>query len=262
MRGLIVAAAIFAAGATTVQAADLAARPYTKAPTPAVVPITNWTGLYIGGHVGYGWGRTTWTDPAINNFFGAPGLEYGNYRPDGILGGGQIGINYQIDRLVLGIEGEYSAADIKGSESRVVAFTGPFPWVTANRLESIAAVTGKIGYAFDSWLPYFKGGAAWARDKQSLASGIPAPPNPLFGEITNTRSGWTIGAGLEYALSANWSVKAEYDYYDFGRKTLTMSVNSPSTTGLSDHITEETLHVVKVGVNYRFNWAQPVIAKY
>jgi outer membrane immunogenic protein len=260
MKNALVVGCILAVVATGAEAADLAARPYAKAPVVPVVQLTDWTGIYIGAHVGYGWGRTTWTDPVAPNFFGAPGLQYGSYEPDGILGGGQIGINFPINRLVLGIEGEYSAADIKGSGSRVLAFAGTDPWVSSNRIDSIAAVTGRVGYAFDAWLPYIKGGAAWARDTQSF--GIPTGANPLFGQVSNTRSGWTVGAGLEYALSPSWSVKAEYDYYDFGSKNLTMTILGTGTTSTEGHVTDETLHVVKVGVNYRFNWAGPVVAKY
>lgn len=218
-------AAIIALGmAVPASAADMAARPYTKAPPPAYVPapVYNWTGLYIGGHVGGAFGGD-------NNIL-APGFNGGNN--DGVfMGGVQIGYDNQFaPNWVLGLEANYSFLDT-GSDF-------------ANR--GLGSVTGRLGYTWGQALLYVKGGYGWADSRFS---------NGFAGD--GGRDGYTVGGGLEYLFTPNWSGKIEYQYYDFGD----VDVYNGLGTYVGSFRNDE--HTVKVGLNYRFGWgAPPVVAKY
>ena len=220
--------------------ANAADFPY-RAPLVAPVPLFTWTGCYIGGQVGYGWARKSVAAPEI-----APGVsETGDIV--GPLGGGQVGCNYQFaPNWVIGIEGDAAAADIKGdATSTVFGVTG-----TAHaRTDWIASATGRFGWAWDRWLLYAKGGAAWAGDKYS--ADIPVFPEHI--EASETRSGWTVGGGLEWAFWNNWSAKLEYDFYDFGTRTLTFSGTFAGVPELVPGVDiRQRVSVGKFGINYRF----------
>lgn len=222
-------------------AADLAARPYTKAP-PVVAPIvTNWSGFYIGGFGGYGW-----SDRVSANFVGGPALPFVTNKLDGGFGGGTLGFNWQApgSQFVWGIEVDAAGSDINGVD-------GFGPVDIRNRINAFGSVTGRIGVAFDSALLYVKGGYGWANNKLNV---------DVFGvnilSESNTHSGWTIGAGLEYMFAPNWSAKVEYQYYDLGKETYAAGLIPGGIEG------KAALHTVKAGVNYHFNWASPVVAKY
>jgi len=224
-------------------AADLGRRPVYKAPPPAVVPAPafSWTGCYIGGNVGGGWGRKTASAPNL-----APGISVSG-DTDGVIGGGQIGCNYQFaPNWVIGIEGDGSAADIKGDRTAtLLGITG-----TAHaKTDWIATVTGRLGWAADRWLIYAKGGAAWAGDKYSADI-------PIFNEhveASETRVGWTVGGGVEWAFWQNWSAKVEYDFYDFGTRDVTFT---GTIFGIPEVVSginvKQTISTVKFGINYRF----------
>jgi outer membrane immunogenic protein len=217
-------------------AADMPARPYTKAPAytaPAV--IYNWTGFYIGGHVG-------------GAFAGNNSLTGSDAR---FLGGAQGGFDYQFaTNGVVGIEAQYSWLN---SNTTGVRFPGGSV-ITANN-DQLGSVTGRIGYTWGPGLLYAKGGYAW-RDNPNIgvtAAGVPVG----FTTTGNEKSGWTVGGGLEYMFAPNWSAKAEYQYYNFGNTTFT---GGPAEIVGSRFRNDE--HTVKVGVNYRFGWGGPVAAKY
>lgn len=215
-------------------AADLRRPMVSKAPVVAPVPYFTWTGLYIGGHVGYGWAKNDWS---------APG-SVTSHDSDGFLGGGQVGFNYQIGQWVLGLEADASWSDMKGSSVCDILST-----TCHTDVKWLALVTGRLGWAaWDRALLYVKGGAAFAEQKYTVSA-------PLLGFATaeDTRTGWTIGAGLEYAFAPNWSAKVEYNYVDFGRDHL---------AGLVD--VKSHINVVKFGVNYRFGGESfgPISARY
>jgi outer membrane immunogenic protein len=223
-------------------AADLGRQVPVKAPAAAVpVPTFSWTGCYVGAHVGGGWGEKRVSAPAL-----APGIS-ATGDTDGILGGGQIGCNLQIgSNWVIGIEGDASATDIDGEITRtVLGITG----TARARTEWIASVTGRLGWSWDRWLIYAKGGAAWAGDKYSAF----IPLFPEFLQASETRNGWTVGAGLEWAFWHNWSAKVEYNYYDFGTDTVTLTGTFAGVPIVVPGIdVRQTISVGKVGVNYRF----------
>src|SRR5262249_25313074 len=220
-------------------AADLGAR--FRAPPAAPAPLFTWTGCYIGGHLGGGWGEKTVSVPSL-----APGVSVTG-DTSGFLGGGQVGCNLQFgSNWVIGIEGDGSGSDIRGDITQtVLGITGTAPAQT----DWIASATGRLGWAGDRWLLYAKGGAAWAGDKYSAF--IPVFNEQL--EASETRTGWIVGGGIEWAFWSNWSAKAEYDYYDFGTRTLTLTgtfAGAPiQVPGVN---VRQRISVGKFGINYRF----------
>jgi outer membrane immunogenic protein len=236
--------ALVALGATVpALAADLGARPaYTKAPA-YMAPIYNWTGFYIGGHVGGAFDGN-------NSFTGTT-----NTSNDGrFLGGLQVGADYQFaPNWVLGIEGQYSWL---GSNNNAVAFTGAGAgYIYANNQRALGSVTGRVGYTWGAGLLYVKGGYAYSDYNDSLAfTGLGPQPFTLN---SGHHDGYTLGAGLEYMFAPSWSAKVEYQYYDFGKTNfVTPVVLSAFGSTRNDE------HTVKAGINYRFNWGGPVVARY
>jgi outer membrane immunogenic protein len=233
-------------------AADLGPKMATKAPVMAPVPYagTNWTGCYLGAHVGGGWGRTDFSDPAGTPANIAPAGQAARVNTSGVLGGGQIGCNYEfMPHWVAGIEGDVSAADIKGVADDPFFNGKNF----APRTSWIASATGRLGYSFDSLLFYAKGGGAWAGDHydSTLLQSTTA-------SAKETRSGWTVGGGLEWALSSNWSTRVEYDHYDFGSRSTVLIDPQARTLNAS---VKQQIDALTLGVNYRFS-ASPVVSKY
>ena len=228
--------ALVALGATVpALAADLAARPYTKAPAYAA-PIYNWTGFYIGGHIGGAFGGN-------NNFSGLGGSNDGRF-----LGGVQVGADYQFaPNWVLGVEGQYSWL---GNNNNSVAFTGTgLGYVYTNNQRALGSVTGRLGYTWGPALLYAKGGYAFSDNNETLLFGGVAQP---FSFDSGHRDGYTVGAGLEYMFAPNWSAKVEYMYYNFGNsRFVTPAALAPFGSFRTDD------HTVKVGLNYRFNLGGP-----
>jgi len=256
-------------------AADLGRRMPVKAPPPVVAPVPyfSWTGCYLGGHAGAGWGRKDFSEPDTEDNFGPPG---GVIRVDtgaGFLGGGQIGCDYQFaPNWVLGIEGDFAWADLKG-DAVDPFFSGKHgnPITFHARTDWITDVTGRFGYAWDRWMLYGKGGVAWAHDKYSInnleffnglfcSSGSFTACNPAGSE---TRTGWTAGVGIEWAFWGNWSAKVEFDHYDFGTRGITLF--DPVTDSSDRADVKQRIEAVKFGINYRFGWGKPpapVVARY
>jgi outer membrane immunogenic protein len=223
------------------QAADLAPRPYTKA--PALAPVYNWTGFYLGGHVGYGWADT---DHTMSVSFALGTLRTTSNR-DGLLGGGQVGYNWQTGAMVLGVEADASWTDIKGT-GVAIGGGGPFRFTTTN--DWIATVTGRIGFAANNILFYGKGGAAFTELKyNNFFAGVPPTTVANF---SDTRTGWTVGAGIEYGITPNWTAKIEYNYMDFGNRTYIVAFPPAGVGATTTHTIDDQLHLVKAGVNYRF----------
>jgi outer membrane immunogenic protein len=239
MKKIVLGSALLAALAGPALAADMPPRPYAKAPAytaPAVV--YNWTGFYIGGHVG-------------GAFAGDNGLQSNDAR---FLGGVQAGADYQFaPNWVLGAEAQYSW--LSGGTNNNPIF--PAGTVVNGRVaDQIGSVTGRIGYTWGPGLIYAKGGYAW-RDGNTIgvanAAGVPQP----FTTSGNSKDGYTVGAGLEYLFAPNWSAKAEYQYYNFGNTTLTTApVDAVGARFRNDE------HSVKVGVNYRFGWGGAPAPRY
>lgn len=232
-RTLLLAGAVSAiAAATPGWAADLV----QKAPAFAPVAAVNWTGLYLGGHLGYGQGPARISDPVAPG----PGLDT---QLKGALGGGQIGFNYQTGAMVFGVEADISASDIDGTST----FIDPTGDVSTfnTQVRWTALVTGRIGYAMDRALLYVKGGVAFGGFRVNAANITDA----TAGSARFNRTGWTLGGGLEYALSGPWSLRGEYDYLNFPTRNFSMT---DATGAVAAGALRQHLHQFKLGLNYRF----------
>lgn len=224
--------------ATSASAADLAARPYTKAPPPVVAAVYDWTGFYIGASGGYGWGRTRWQ-------YALAGINT-NHDTDGGFAGGQVGYNWQTGAWVWGFEGDAHWADLNGST------LCPNPaYSCGSNVRTLATIRGRVGYAAGPWLFYGTGGAAYAETRYQATT--PGGPNFAY---TTDRWGYAAGAGIEWGFAPNWSAKAEYMHYGFDGVTAPIGALS----NLSTADVKTTVDTVKVGINYR--WGGPVVGRY
>ncbi len=221
MRRVLVASGLaLSAWAGAASAADLPRRP---APPPAykapIYTAYNWTGFYLGINGGGGFGHSAWDTT-------------GGFDLSGGLVGGTAGFNWQTGQWVFGLEGDADWSNIKGS-TRVAC---PLGCQTANSW--LATVRGRVGYAFDRFLPYITGG---------LAVGDIRATTPGFAGNTNTNAGWTVGGGLEFAIVGNWTAKAEYLYVDLGKNNCGLNCGA----AVNDNVSF-TSHIVRGGLNYRF----------
>ena len=252
--GSVAFAALFAGGAF---AADLPVRSAAPAPVYYVAPIFSWTGFYVGAHIGGAWGDKDFT--RIDGSGGEEGNgQVRSFDIDGMLAGGQIGYNFQTGNFVFGIEGDFAWTGVDGGFSGRNN-NGPASWNAD--MNWLGMLTGRVGYAFNNVLVYIKGGAAWA-DEDYTHPATGGQLQALYYSGGKTRSGWTIGGGVEYAFTPNWSFKVEYNYVDFGSKNSTLSEASSDRWVTFD--VDQKMHVVKAGVNYRFGSAvaAPVVARY
>jgi outer membrane immunogenic protein len=226
--------------------------PVLKAPAPAV-PVWSWTGCFVGGHAGGLWAqKKDWTVRTPGGAFF--GQSLGGHDDDGWLGGAQAGCDYQFaGGFVIGVQGDYAWADAEGSHDS----TREIGVAYHSKVKSLATVTGRIGYAWDRFLGYVRGGGAWERDDYWATTII------LGTAYTSreTRSGWTVAVGGEYAFTNFLSGFVEYSYYDFGTPQISFT---PQVAGLRPAFVDitETKSVVRVGLNLRFGgWAAPAAAR-
>jgi outer membrane immunogenic protein len=241
--------------------AAMAAEPPVYPPPP----IFTWTGPYIGGQIGYAWGTDNTSLFASNSTHFADSTF--DSSPRGVIGGAHVGYNLQIDQWVVGLEGTVDGTSL--SQTVVAPFSGNIPAGSITRLASWdiqGSFRGRVGVAFDRALIYATGGVAFGGFNATFSNGIaekflPVGSTSIF---SSTRLGWTVGSGIEYAMTNNWSVRAEYRYTDFG--TFTDSPFADSFTGgwvatANHHITQ---NLVQIGFSYKFDtWAPaPVVAKY
>jgi outer membrane immunogenic protein len=223
--GTALAAFGLLASSFSTQAADIP-RPVYKGPR-AVVAYYNWTGFYVGLNAGYGFGTSTWTFPAVSP------------KPKGFLVGGTLGYNYQVGSIVYGVEGDWDWADVKNS----VTCAGVLTCETKNTW--LATFRGRLGYAFDRWLPYITVGGAYGSVKATI--------DPIGLSASKSQLGWTAGVGLEYAFLGNWSAKIEYLYVDLG------SFDTGFTAPVADKVSFKE-SIVRAGLNYKFSG--PIFSNY
>ena len=274
-RLLLVTSALVIAGSA--QAADLGARPYTKAPIAAAVPFS-WTGCSIGGHIGGGWNRTDFTDPGIASATpGFPITTTGGVAGDrirvdgngGVVGGVQAGCDYQFsNNWVIGIAGDFTGTDLHGvANDPFFAGKSGAPATLSSRTDWVASVTGRVGYAWDRYLVYGKGGVGFSHDRYSLNNFTTVGGFFCLGggafvacntSTSTDRVGWVAGAGFEWAFAPNWSALVEYDHYGFDSKRVGF-VNPAGSTASID--IRQDIDIVKVGINYRFG-NSAIVAKY
>ena len=234
---------------TSASAADMAARPYTKAPM-AVAQVLSWTGFYAGIQGGYGWGSSN------EVFVGAPNTAIfagtQKYTTSGGFAGGDFGYNWQTGAMVLGLEGDYHWADISGRSGVINAGLGDTYFT---KLRGFGDIKGRLGYAVGPALLFVSGGAAVGDLQHRYDPAL----NLLGGTFVQntTRWGYTVGAGVEYMFAQNWSGKLEYNYIDLGKSTIQYTAAPANRSEWND-----TFHTIKAGINYHFNWGGPVAARY
>ena len=268
MKKLILATAALVTlsfGGNVAQAADM---PVKAMP----VPVFSWTGCYVGVQVGYKWGRSKHTSAGSTN--GVPndpdeapaGQDItGWFNVNGAVGGGEAGCQYQWGTWLWGVEvdGSWSAAE--GQANHIPTLLGDglsSNWISKTSERWLVTARGRLGWAWDKWLWYVTGGGAWTGLDIATFNAF-QPTNHAIEQ--HTRAGWVVGFGTEYHVHNNWSVKAEALYLDFGTFRAFDNV-LPSCTNTSGNCTNRDVDlsefIFRVGMNYRFEWYTPVVAKY
>jgi outer membrane immunogenic protein len=272
MKVTVGVAAIAALIATPAFAADMA----LKAP-PLAPEIYSWSGCHFGGTVGGAFGRSAYAGTPTGDFLtpepiGEPSIipnlsaiTTGALNPSSVVGGGEIGCDWQINSVVIGLEGDVSGWNL----SRSSALTGPgdplAPGTTLTSATSessrwLATVRPRLGVARNNWLFYITGGAAFTSVTFSQSVLFSASSTAMAGSVTSTLTGWTAGAGVEYGLSSNWLLKAEYLYVGFPSQNLTeFNPTFPTFTATASN--RLTASIVRIGLDYKFGVSGWSIAK-
>ena len=220
---LLASIGVIALGVASASAADIQRRQMpTKAPV-YVTPAYNWTGFYVGINGGWGWGHSDWS-----NLGGTADAKL-----SGGLVGGTLGYNYQIGQLVLGLEGDIDWSNIKGDATTAICAGG----TCETRNSWLSTARGRVGYAVDRFMPYVTGGAAFGDIKATPVG---------FGSERETKTGWTVGGGLEAAINGPWTAKVEYLYVDLGKGSCGTAV-----CGIPTDV-DFKANIVRAGINYRF----------
>jgi outer membrane immunogenic protein len=245
MKKFLLASAALVAMSFSASAADL---PRKAPPAPvAVAPVYDWNGFYIGVMGGYAWSDRASVTVGGVTFTGAGNLQGG-------FVGGTLGYNFAPvgSAFLFGIEADGAWANINRSVTGPTAFGAI---TISDKIDAIGSLTGRLGWTFGPGLIYVKGGWAWA--DQTLSATLAAPAAVLTASQSNFHSGWTVGGGLEYLFAPNWSGKIEYMYADIGTTTFGNGTLVAGGVGVG-----HTLHTIKGGINYHFNWGGPVVARY
>lgn len=244
-------------------AADLPAR-VTKAPPALVSPAYNWSGFYVGVHAGYTFGEdeniSTTGQAAANIANVAGGARPALVRLDreGFIGGGQMGYNWQVGpNWVFGLEADISYVDVRRDVTVVtapLAGGGSLNNTFRTHMDYLGTVRGRVGYAWDRTLLYATGGLAYADIENSVNFFGPAGQLQFTGNDRRTETGYAVGAGIEHAFAPNWTVKAEYLFYDLRDHTVNVAVipgSGGGGTGYNSRF-ENDGHIVRAGLNYKF----------
>lgn len=253
---LLAGAALVAISSIPAVAADLGARPapvYKAA--PAVVAPYNWSGFYVGGQVGYQWNAN---DQSVSAF--APGGAFFDgpfgFSARGVVGGGHVGYNWQFGQWVAGIEGDFEGSGVKGDVTiPATSPVGPGAFSVDQKWQ--ASLRGRLGWTWDRVMIYGTGGIAWG-NFDATATNLAAV---LSESWSDTLTGWTLGAGVEWALWQNWTGRVEYRYTDYKSFTGVSSVVAPGGSFGTDDL---KFHTVRAGLSYRFgDWGKgPMVARY
>ena len=267
MKKIALAVCVLAISAVSASAADMA----VKAAPPVVASAYSWTGFYVGGNVGGGWGNSDpSTSTVFNNTYFAsinvPGVNAAGQQsnqPNGFVGGLQLGYNWQAGNFVLGLEGDINSFNLSGSASTTAVYAGappggvcPASCFTINSSAStdwLATIRGRLGVAANNWLFYGTGGAAFTTLKGTFAfsDGGGVTESPV--SLSNSKTGYTVGGGVEAGLSPKWTVKAEYLYVNFGTISATGTLIAQTTGQPMFHSMDLKANIVRVGVNYKLD---------
>jgi outer membrane immunogenic protein len=260
MKKIVLATVLAALGSASALAADLGPRAYTKAPMMAA-PVSTWQGFYIGGNVGYGWGdgKTDVSFLPSQAAFGVANTTLSS-NPQGVIGGAQIGYNWQTGIFITGFETDIQGSGIKGNASKgTLLFPSLAPvanslLTTNEKLSWFGTVRGRLGITVTpAFLLYATGGFAYGQVENSANAqfGNGADNFPASG--SKTKVGWTAGAGGEWMFAPGWSAKFEYLYIDLGKASAVADdvpvADPPFQLGYTWHTQE---NIVRAGVNYHF----------
>ncbi|MFT4120901.1 outer membrane protein [Bradyrhizobium sp.] len=272
MKKSLIAAAAVMLGVSGAHAADIAARPYTKAPVPAAA--YDWSGFYVGVNAGYGWDDRS-VSYVPNNAIMVTGSTFpsSTWNNSGALGGVQIGYNRQIGRQwVAGVETDINASDIKGSAvaTSPVSFGAAF-FAASQKVDWFGTVRARLGWLpSDRFLVFATGGLAYGHVGEDISLtrpsgvnvrngvyGFSCSPNEtcFAGASSGVRAGWTAGAGFEYALLQNLTAKAEYLYVDLGGNSVIGTAfrgNGGIPASYTANFSSLSFNIVRAGLNYRF----------
>jgi outer membrane immunogenic protein len=254
-------------GATLLFAGPASAADLLKAPAMPPGPVSNWTGFYAGGNIGWAWDASTTAsfgpaNAATNVFFLANEFPTAlSPSPKGLVGGAQIGYNWQISQWLLGVETDFQGSAYTGKATATPVPVGFAPFTTSVTQDNswFGTVRGRLGFLVTpSLLVYGTGGLAYGKTEVSFTTfgtGLATCPSNFTcatGASSSTRTGWAGGGGLEYMFAPNWSAKAEYLYVDLGSQSVTaFSPNFPTTFGFTATATYHE-NIVRAGVNYHF----------
>jgi opacity protein-like surface antigen len=219
----------------------------------------NWAGFYVGGHLGGGWSNDQWSDPFGSGPSGLGATNVAGFgdttHGTGPLGGGQVSANWQTGQWVFGVQGDVSATDLRGGNT---CFSGIGGINCQHVVNSISTVAGRGGFAWNRSLVYAKAGGAWTNTTYNLFGNTNAITFGT-GSAGITASGWVAGAGLEYALTGNWTTVFEYDHADVGSVRVpfpTVAVVNTQTIAV-----KQSIDILKLGVNYKFGWDGPILER-
>ena len=223
-----------------------------KVPVLAAGPM-DWTGVYVGGHLGGGYSDDHWSDPfgstvgrgGFDNVAGFGDTTHGT----GPLGGGQIGANWQLGQIVLGVEADGSGAELRGENT---CFSGIGGINCQHTVDALGTITGRIGFAWGRSLAYVKGGGAWTDTNYQLLGNTGALSLGT-GSTTLDVWGWTVGGGIEYALTNHWTALVEYDH--IGLPATVVAFPTVTTINAATISVRQTVDLFRLGVNYKFNLA-------
>lgn len=231
---------------------------------------STWSGFYGGLHFGYGWNAEESQLETL--LYGEPmslesqdleevPAEY-DIDASGVLGGAQVGFNYQLDRFVLGLESDFAFTDMEGDTTESGSATSGGPPVTSNflsrrsqSLKWFSTHRGRVGFLpAERLLLFATGGLAVGRHEDSMSLAFDSIGGTTFaGSETSTRVGWTVGGGVEYRFCTNWSAKLEYLYFDLGESAMRgLDVVFPNQPFQTRSDFEHEAHIARIGVNYRF----------
>ena len=241
-------------------AADMAVK---APPLTAPIPYFNWTGFYIGGNFGYGWANDDISGTVTT--LGATSIFAGSNNYSGVVGGGQIGANYQLpNNWVIGVEADVDWSNLKGVSSICNLPVGLLTSgcsADSTKIDDFGTVRGRLGYAASTALFYATGGWAWGHSATTstvtcFGASCPAPGPAVIGGVSSasaTPNGWVVGGGIEYAFNRNWTLRLEYLHFEFSGigETFSTTVNGAASTTVSSTTSYDD--VVRVGINYLFH---------